>query len=160
MKSGSNPRKPYKAALPVEYGRHVVWVDADHVAHQHAGQVGNVVVGAVNNHGQAVGYTAVKRPDAGLGLSLEPLANNATGADQHQAVDHFGYARCSAGAVDVHQGVFAGFGQVGSDGRAITRCAGDQRVERRAPGVHRMWDQLDLFDRALRLVRHCGVPRC
>lgn len=49
-----------KTAVSVEHRRHVVWVDAQRVADQNAGNSGYVVVGAVNDHRQAVGNATVK----------------------------------------------------------------------------------------------------
>ncbi len=48
-----------EAPLPIEYRRHVVGIDADHVAHHHAGHGGYVVVRAVDHYGHAGGYAAV-----------------------------------------------------------------------------------------------------
>ena len=93
----------------------------------------------------------------GLGLQLFP--DKPAGAEQHQAIDELAGVAAGRRAIDEHQGLLAGFGQVSGDGRAITRCAGDQRIERGAPGVHGVWDQLDLFGGELRLVGHGGVPR-
>lgn len=84
---------------------------------------------------------------------------NAPGADQHQAVDHLGYARGSTGAINVNQGGVTGLAQVGSNGRAITRGAGNERIKGGTPGIHGVWDQLDFFECNLRLVGHVGVPR-
>lgn len=95
-----------------------------------------------------------------IGHGLQLLADKLAGADQHQAIDQLCSTGAGRGAIDEHQGLQPGFGQVGGDGRAITRCAGDQRVERGAPGVHGVWNQLDLFERNLRLVGHGSDPRC
>lgn len=51
-------------------------------------------------------------------------------------------------------------GQVPGDVRNITRGAGDQSIERGAPGVHRVRDQFDLFGNELRRAEHGGVSRC
>ena len=94
-----------------------------------------------------------------VGLRRQLLADEDTGADQHQAIDQLcGVRRCSA--IDVHQGVLAGIGQVPGDCGLVTRSAGDQRIERDTPGVHGVRNQLDFFERNLRLVGHGGVPRC
>jgi len=71
-----------------------------------------------------------------VGPGLQVLPNKLAGAEQHQAIDQLCSTGAGRGAIDEHQGLLAGFAQVGGDGRAITRCAGDQRVERGAPGVH------------------------
>ena len=92
------------------------------------------------------------------GFAFELLAHDAAGANEHQAVDQFAGAFCGGSAIDEHQGLLAGFGQVYGDGGTVTRCAGDQRVERGAPGVHRVGDQFDLLGHKLRLVGHGGDP--
>ena len=94
------------------------------------------------------------------GLGLQLLPNKLAGAEQHQAIDQLCGTGAGRRAIDEHQGLLAGFGQVCGDGRAITRCAGYQRVERGAPGVHRMGDHFDLLGHELRLVGHGGDPRC
>jgi len=145
----------------IEHWRHVVGVDADHVAHHHAGHAGYVVVGAVDHYGQPRCNTAVNGGNSCWGgLSLQAVTDDAAGANEHQAIDQFAGAFCGGGAIDEHQGLLAGFGQVYGDGGTVTRCAGDQRVECGAPGVHRMGDQFDLLGHELRLVGHCVDPRC
>ena len=95
-----------------------------------------------------------------VGLGLQAVTDQPAGADQHQAVDQFGGAIGCTGAIDVDQRLLFGFLQVGGDGWAITRRAGDQRIERGTPGVHLVREQLDLLDFDLRLVGHGGDPRC
>jgi hypothetical protein len=94
------------------------------------------------------------------GPGLQVLPNKLAGAEQHQAIDQLCSTGAGRGAIDEHQGLLVGFGQVCGDGWAITRCAGDKRVERGAPGVHGVGNQLDLFERNLRLVGHGSDPRC
>ncbi|MDH0958969.1 hypothetical protein N5C54_14400 [Pseudomonas chengduensis] len=145
----------------IEHWRHVVGVDADHVAHHHARHGGYVVVRAVDHYGQAGGNAAIEGRDGYRGgLCLQAITHDAAGADQHQAVDQLAGAFCGGGAIDEHQGLLAGFAQVYGDGGTVTRRAGDQRVECCAPGVHWVGDQLDLFERDLRLVGHGVDPRC
>ena len=64
-----------------------------------------------------------------VGLGLQVLPNKLAGTDKHQAINQLCCTGSGRGAIDEHQGLLAGFGQVYGDGRAITRCAGDQRVE-------------------------------
>lgn len=69
------------------------------------------------------------RPEAQGVAAVQLLPDQAAGADQHQVVDQLAGTGRGRGAIDEHQGLLAGFGQVYGDGRAITRCAGDQRIE-------------------------------
>lgn len=72
----------------IEHRRHVVRVDADHVAHHHAGHAGYVVVGAVDHYGKALCDAAVDGADGcGGSLSLQAVTDEAASADQHQAVN-------------------------------------------------------------------------
>lgn len=147
--------------ITFEHRRHVVGIDADHVAHHHAGHGGYVVVRAVDHYGQPAGNAAVEGGNSCRGtLCQQAITDDAAGANQHQAVDQLAGAFGGSSAVDEHQGLLAGFGQVYGDGGTVTRCAGDQRVERGAPGVHRMGDHFDLLGHKLRLVGHGGDPRC
>ena len=97
---------------------------------------------------------------APVGFGIQLLPYQPAGADQHQVVDQLAGTGRGRSVIDEHQGLLAGFGQVCGDGWAITRCAGDQCVERCTPGVHGVGNQLDLFERNLRLVGHGSDPRC
>ena len=66
-------------------------------------------------------------------------------ADQHQAVNQLGGTGRGQGAVNDDQSLLLGFCQVRGNGWAVARCTGDQGVQRGAPGVHRVWDQVDVF---------------
>ena len=94
-----------------------------------------------------------------VGLGLQAVTDQPAGADQHQAVDQFGGAIGCTGAIDVDQRLLFGFLQVGGDGWAITRSAGDQRIERGAPRVHRVRNEFDLLNGDLRSVVHGGGPQ-
>ncbi len=145
---------------PIEHWRHVVGVHADRVAHHHAGHARYVVVRAVDHYGHSSGYTTIEGGNGcGGRLCLEAITHDAACANEHQAVDQLAGALGGGGSIDEHQGHLAGFGQVCGDGGAITRCAGDQRIERGAPVVHGVRDEFDLLSHELRLVGHGGVPR-
>lgn len=140
---------------PIEQ-RQVVGIDADHVADQHAGHAGNVVVGAVDHHGQPIRDLPVDRgADSGLLLLLDELAST----QQHQTVDDLASPRCGQATVQSYLGLGLGIRQVPCDGCLISRGAGDQRIERSTPGIHGVWNEVDLFERDLRLVGHGGVPQ-
>lgn len=87
--------------------------------------------------------------DGGTGcwgvLNLQAVTNDAPSANQHQAVNQLGGTGRGQGAVNDDQSLLLGFCQVRGNGWAITRCAGNQGVQRSAPGVHRVGDQVDVF---------------
>lgn len=95
----------------------------------------------------------------GLG-GIQAVAHQLAGAQQHQAVNQFGLALAGSAEVAANERALAGVVQVvGNIGR-VTWGNGDQRIKRSTPGIHGVRDQVDFFDRALRLIGHCGVPRC
>lgn len=87
-------------------------------------------------------------PDGAHGLYVltgEAIPHQPPCADQHQAVNQLGGTGRGQGAVNDDQSLLLGFCQVRGNGWAITRCAGNQGVQRSAPGVHRVGDQVDVF---------------
>ncbi|MBL0952462.1 MAG: hypothetical protein IBJ08_17745, partial [Pseudomonas sp.] len=108
--------------------------------------------GEVNANDLGLGLEAELVAQILVGLGFQLLPNKLAGAEQHQAIDQLCGTGAGLRAIDEHQGLLAGFGQVCGNGRAITRCAGDQRIERGTPGVHGVGNQLDLFERNLRLI--------
>ena len=143
----------------IEHRRHVVGGDADHVAHQHAGHAGYVVVGAVDHNGQTRGDAAVDGASGcGGSLSLQAVTDEAASADQHQSVDDLAGTGSCWRAVNAEIQLGLGIGEVPGDGAFVTRCAGDNGVERGAPGVHWVGDHFDLLGYELRLVGHGGDP--
>lgn len=89
--------------------------------------------------------------------AAEAVAQQTTGADEHQAIDQALCAGAGHGAVYQDQAALVSISEVPGDRGGITRSAGDQRIERGAPGVHRSWDQVDVFDRRLS-AGHGSVP--
>lgn len=91
-------------------------------------------------------------------MNLQAVTNDAPSANQHQAINQAAGAFGSRGAVDADGQLGLSIGQVPGDGAFVTGATGDNGVERGAPGVHWVGDQLDLFERDLRLVGHGGDP--
>lgn len=93
-----------------------------------------------------------------VGFSPSQAAvEQAAGADEHEAIDQAHSGGIGDGAVYQDQAALVSISEVPGDRGGITRSAGDQRIERGAPGVHRGWDQVDVFDRRLS-AGHGSVP--
>jgi hypothetical protein len=87
-------------------------------------------------------------------LAVKALAHQLAGPEQHQAVDQLGLALGSSAEVAADQGVCTGIVKVPGDIGRAAGGHGDQRIERGAPGVQWMRDQVDFFYWALRVVEH------
>ncbi len=103
--------------------------------------------------------SVLKQAEADLvGLfAAHAMVEQPTCADEHQAIDQaLGAWRCY-GPVHQQEAALVSIGQVPGDVRSITRGAGDQSIERGAPGVHRSGSQVDVLDRRLK-ARHGCTP--
>lgn len=73
-------------------------------------------------------------------------ADQAASRNQHQAIDQGHNTRGSWGAIKQELNLHLGIREVPRDIAGIARGASDQCVEGCTPGVHRMRDEVNVFD--------------
>ncbi|OWJ91094.1 hypothetical protein B6S59_25315 [Pseudomonas sp. A46] len=90
------------------------------------------------------------------GVMVGSILDQLAGAEQHQAVHQNARAGRCRGAVDLVLVQRLGIHQVPGQGGYVAGGAGNQDVQGGTPGIHGMGDQVDLFDRQLRLGHESG----
>ena len=81
--------------------------------------------------------------------AAQAIAQQTAGTDEHQTVDQTLGAGAGDGAIHQEQVALMCVGQVPGNRGGIAGGAGNQGIERGAPGVHRGGNQVDVFDRRL-----------
>lgn len=90
-----------------------------------------------------------------LGLMSKPVlvmagrsrsADQAASSEHHQTVNQSDYARSGRSTVKHQLDLSLSVRQVPRDVAGVSRRAGDQCIQCGAPGIKRMWDEVDMFD--------------